>query len=131
MNINKLKTIGLKQLFLIDAVGAILSSTILFIIGQFEEVFGMPRQFASIMALFAFGLFIYSISSHLFIKANHLPYVGIVIVLNLLYSIISLIIIVTHINSLTNLGLLYFILELIVLTLLIILEYKIYSLQSL
>ena len=124
--LNRLKT-NPKRIFLIDAFGALLTTILLFgILAQLEQYFGMPKNILYLLSGIALCLFIYSISCHLLIKSNWKPFLRILIICNLLYSLVSLVIIIKHSEKLTELGWTYFILELIVIGIIVIVEYKSY-----
>ena len=116
-----------KKNFLIDALGALLSTLLLFgILAQLEEYFGMPKEIIYLLSGIAFCLFMYSINCYRFIKSNWKPFLRILIICNILYLLISLAIVITYSEKLTELGWLYFKLELIVILIIVIIEYKTY-----
>ena len=124
--LNRLKT-NQKRIFLIDAFGALLTTILLFgILAQLEQYFGMPKNTLYLLSGIAFCLSIYSISCHILIKSNWKPFLRILIICNLLYLLVSLVMIIKHSEKLTELGWTYFILELIVIGIIVIVEYKSY-----
>lgn len=127
--INKL-IINPQLIFLIDAIGALVTAILLIGIAQLEQYFGMPSIVLYILSGIAFCLFIYSISCHRFIKSNWKPYLGIIIICNIIYSILSIGLIYKHYEKLTELGMIYFILELIIIGVIVIVEYNSYSNQG-
>ena len=128
--LNKL-ILNQKRIFLIDAFGALLTAFLLFgILAQYEHYFGMPSTVLYALSGTAFGLFIYSISCYRFIKSNWKPFLGILIVCNIIYSFVSLGLLIQHAEQLTDLGWIYFILEIIVIGVIISLEYKAYLSQD-
>lgn len=119
-----------KRIFLIDTFGALLTTFLLFgILTQFEEYFGMPKKNLYLLSGIAFCLFIYSMSCYLFIKSNWNLFLKILIICNATYLLISSVIIIKNLDKLTALGLIYFILELIIIGIIIIVEYKTISNQ--
>jgi hypothetical protein len=127
--LDKLKT-NPKKIFFIDAFGALLTATLLFgILAQFEQYFGMPLEILYALSLGAFFLFIYSIMCHRFIQKNFKPFLRIIIICNLIYSLVSLGLLINFYELLTILGLAYFILELTLIGVLVFVEYKSYSKQ--
>ncbi len=124
--LNKLKT-NSKRIFLIDSFGALLTAISLFgILAQLEQYFGMPRKILYLLSGIAFCLFIYSISCHKLIKSNWKPFLRILIICNIIYSLISFGLMIKYSEKLTELGWIYFILELIVIGIIIIVESKSY-----
>jgi len=127
--LNKLKA-NPKKIFLIDALGALLSAILLYgILAQLEEYFGMPSKVLYTLSGVAFCLFMYSICCYQLINSNWKPFLRIIIGCNSIYLLVSIACIVIHANELTELGWMYFILEFVVVGILIIVEYKIYSNQ--
>ena len=125
--LNKL-IINPKQIFLIDAFGALLTTFLLFgILAQLQQYFGMPNKILYLLSGIAFCLFIYSISCHMLIKSNWKPFLRILMICNLLYSLVSLIMIIKHSEKLAELGWVYFILELMVIGIIVTMEYKSYK----
>jgi len=116
-----------KRVFLIDAFGALLSAILLIgILAPLEHYFGMPKMTLYLLAGIAFCLFIYSISCNRFIKSNWKPFLIIVIISNIIYSLISLALITTYSEKLTELGWIYFMLEFIIIGIIVIVEFKSY-----
>jgi hypothetical protein len=116
-----------KKVFLIDAIGALLTALSLFgFIAQFNTYIGMPKNILQILSAGAFCLFIYSISCNLLIKSNFKSFLLIIIILNLTYTVISTALIIDFYNQLTVLGFTYFILEIVIILFVVYLEYKTY-----
>ena len=114
-----------KYLFLIDAIGAVLTSLLLFLVlAQLEKYFGMPKYALYSLAGIAFILFIYSISCHLYAKSKWRKLLKLLVILNCSYLIISIGFLIVHFNDLNSLDLIYFIGEFVVIGALIHVEYK-------
>ena len=114
-----------KKLFLIDAIGAFITSTLLFaVLAQFSEIFGMPISVLYFLAGVAFCFFLYSLICYAFVKTSWKLCLKIIIVFNSLYAFLSVYFITLYFHDLTFLGLLYFSAEIIIIKLLIILEIK-------
>ena len=117
-----------KRIFLVDALGALLTAISLFVIVvQLEYSFGIPSKVIYIMSGTAFSLFIYSISCHLLIKLNWKPFLGVIIACNSIYSLVSIGLLIKHSEKLTELGWIYFMLELTVILIIVIVEYSAYT----
>ncbi|WP_435263548.1 hypothetical protein [Tenacibaculum sp. nBUS_03] len=124
--LNEVKTHP-KRIFLIDAFGALLTAILLFgILAQLEQYFGMPQKIVYLLSGIAFCLFIYSMCCNKFIKSNWSTFLRILIISNIIYSLISLGMVIKYYEKITELGCIYFILELIIIGLIIITEYKFY-----
>ncbi len=127
---NKLKD-NPKRIFLIDAFGAMLTSILLLaVLAPLDVYFGMPLSTLYLLSGIAFSLFLYSISCHRFVKSNWKPFLAIIITCNLSYSLISFVLVIKYFHLLTQLGLIYFSIELIVIGILAAVEFKVYSNQS-
>ncbi|TPN88026.1 hypothetical protein [Aquimarina algicola] len=114
-----------RRIFLVDALGALLSAILLFgVLAQFEHYFGMPRKVLYILSVLAFCLFGYSISCYQFIKTNRKPFLKVIIACNIVYSLISIGLIVEYFDKITELGFIYFVLELIVIGVIVFVEYR-------
>lgn len=122
MNSNKKKVKG--SIFLIDSIGALLSAIFLVVISRMEGYFGMPTKIAIILALIAFCFFIYSLTIHL-LKQKVNTYLFIIAIANLLYTVITFVLIIIYKQELKLLGWLYFIGEIMILIFLIQLELSI------
>lgn len=117
-----------KRIFLIDALGALLTTFLLFgVLAQFELYFGMPKHVLYLLASIAFCLFIFSLGSYKLIKVNWKPFLRILITFNSAYLMLSIGLIIKYSIVLTELGWIYFILEFIVIGILIYVEYMILS----
>jgi len=121
--LNKYKS-NPKKVFLIDASGALITAIVLFgILIQFEPLFGMPREVLYVLSGIAFFLFLYSILCYLLIKKRWIAFIGLLMILNLSYIFISLGMVIRYYENLTKIGVLYFMIELIVIGFVIRLEY--------
>lgn len=116
-----------KRMFFIDAIGALLTALLLSgILAQFEGVFGMPKYVLYLLSGNAICLFLYSICCHLIITKNWKPWLSTIIILNAIYIMLSIGFVIIYFENLTALGFLYFILEVIIIAMIIILEYRTY-----
>ncbi len=114
-----------KQLFLLDAIGAVLSAFFLgVVLVKLESHIGMPRKVLYGLALPACFFAIYSFFCYFRIKKNWKPFLIGIAILNSIYCIISIVTVYFHYQTLTKLGLTYFILELAIVLIVIIIEFK-------
>ncbi len=114
-----------KTLFLIDSLGALLSAFLLgVVLVRFESVFGMPRKALYFLSSIACVFAVYSFSCFLRLSENWRPYLKIIAVANLLYCGLTLVLVVYLYQRLAILGLLYFIVELIIVSILAIFEWR-------
>jgi len=108
-----------RKLLLIDGLGAIVSAIFLgIVLVMLQEIVGMPTQILYTLSGLASLFAIYSLSCYFFVKDNWNPYLRFIAIVNMLYCILSLVLVYIYFSELTVLGLTYFILEkVIVLTL--------------
>lgn len=113
------------QLFLIDSLGALLTAVMLgLILARFENTFGMPQQELYFLSSIACIFSIYSFLCFISKKGNQRPYLKIIAVANFMYCFLSIGLIIYLFHKLTFLGLIYFVLEIIAVTILANIELK-------
>ncbi len=121
-----------KQLFLLDGIGAVLSAFSLgVILIQFKNYFGMPREELFFLALAACFFAAYSLFCYVRTPKNWRPFLRFIAIVNLVYCCITIGLVVLFQSKLTILGMIYFILELIIIIVLVSLEFKIASIKTL
>tara|TARA_B100000745_G_scaffold290434_1_gene229365 strand:+ start:216 stop:626 length:411 start_codon:yes stop_codon:yes gene_type:complete len=114
-----------KKIFLVDAIGALITAIfMLYILSPLQAHIGMPLQIITGFGIAALGLFAYSIFCHLQIKTLWRPFLFGVIALNSTYVVVSIILVLMYINDLTTLGIIYFIIEILIIIGLITIEYR-------
>lgn len=114
-----------KLMFLVDALGALISSlSLLLVLVPLEYYFGIPVNVLYYLGAIAVCLFIYSFSCYKLIKTRWKPYLKIIIILNTIYSLLSIGLILAHYHTVKPLGFAYLVLELAVIACVIALEYK-------
>ncbi|MCI4670620.1 MAG: hypothetical protein MRZ79_20970 [Bacteroidia bacterium] len=121
-----------KTLFLIDALGALLSAVLLgVVLVEFQSYIGMPKEILYRLAFLA-GIFAaYSFFCYARIKARWPIFLRIIAITNILYSILTMGLVFYLHNDMTLLGYLYFILEVIIVVTLALAElYKANSKQG-
>jgi hypothetical protein len=117
-----------KQIFLIDSLGAFLSSFLLGIIAlKFSDTFGLPKATFSFLAALALLFAIYSLTCYCLVKDKWRPFLLSIIIANVCYCFLTIWLVFAHFDSITILGLTYFILELIVIMALIFIEIKTFT----
>ncbi len=122
--ISRLASLGGK-LLLVDAIGAILSATCLFFAFlQWDNVFGIPLNILWILGLLAAVFALYSLVCYYFAGQDWRMYLWLIMIANAVYGFLTLSIVLLFFSTLTFLGLSYFCLELVVLSLLIYVEAK-------
>lgn len=121
-------SLNTQKTFLVDGLGAILSAFLLgVILTTFEDFFGMPKRVLHILAGIALGFAIYSLTNfYLKIKKWQAPLLRIAIA-NLLYCLLTLTLVLVHLQELTVWGILYFALEILVIISLVYIEFGVIS----
>jgi hypothetical protein len=114
-----------KKLFLIDSLGALLTALLVGVmIANLEHIFGMPQAIAHGLGLIAFLFAIYSFMCFLLINVNWRPFLRGIAFANLSYCIITAGLVVYLFQELTNLGIIYFLSEKVVVIVLVSIELK-------
>ena len=122
-----LNQINPKQLFLIDSLGALVSAFMLgVVLVQFENT-GMPKNILYLLSFIPCVFAIYSFSCFLIMPKNWRFLLKVIAIANLLYCCLTLILMINLYQNLTVLGFIYFICEIIVVIILVIVELKIAS----
>lgn len=125
-NIIKRLALSPKTLFLIDSIGALVTGFFLFaILGTFNEYFGAPLAALTFLSLLAVMFFFYSISCFLFVKSNWHFFIRVISIANLLYCCLTLVLVIYYFQSLTLLGIVYFLAEIVVICALVFVELKV------
>jgi O-antigen/teichoic acid export membrane protein len=112
-------------LFLVDGLGALLSATLLLlVVAPLEVYFGMPSTVVKVLGIIACMLMICSVSCCLVKPRQWILWMRTVAAANLLYACSTAILLFLYAHQLTLLGFLYFVGEIIILCILVILERK-------
>ena len=113
------------NVFLVDAIGALLSTLLLgVVLVHFELYIGMPQSVLFPLAFVAALFTLYSGICHFFVKANWKPYLRIIAIANALYCLASIIVVAYHYEQLTTLGVFYFLGEFAIISIIVTSEYK-------
>lgn len=114
-----------RKLFLMDACGALISAILLgLVLARFESLFGMPSHILYLLSVIAGFFAIFSFLSYLLVSEKQKTFLQIIAIANLLYAVLSIILVFYFYNCLTGFGLFYFIAEILVIAFLAILEWK-------
>lgn len=113
-----------QKIFLVDAIGAIISVLSLLIPYSFEEFFGMPKEILRIFILIAIIFSIYSTTIYLTKKENWKPYLTIIALLNISYCVFTVYHVFENLNTITLYGHLYFVGEILIILALSIFELR-------
>lgn len=112
-----------KRLFLIDGLGAFLTAFLLSVVlANFESSFGMPQKTLYFLSFLA-GIFcLYSFCCYFFVASNWRPFLKVIAVANTLYCGLTLGLVFYYYQSLTLLGIVYFLGEIGVIVGLVVVE---------
>ncbi|MEO9894364.1 hypothetical protein [Aurantibacter sp.] len=114
-----------KQLFLVDAIGAVISAFFLgIVLVQLNSFIGLPIRTLYILAVIPCFFAVYSFCSYFFLKLNLRPFLRIIALANLCYCCLTLILLFVHFKELKVLGLSYFLIELMIVIIISIVELK-------
>jgi hypothetical protein len=114
-----------RRIVLIDGLGALLSTVFLSIIMQFEDSFGMPRSILTFLLAGTCLFTLYSFSVYFMEPHNWRFYLKTIATANSLYCCLTLGLVVYCYERLTLLGLVYFLLEIVVIVALVSLELRV------
>lgn len=119
-------TIHPKQLFLIDAIGGLMTASLLFfLLARLEHVFGMPEKPLIVLSIIALAYVSYSFSCYCFVKHNWRPFLLIIAIANALYCVATAILIQQYSGQLTLPGFTYFIAEMAIICILVVVEIRV------
>ena len=104
-----------KKLLLIDAMGALMTAFLTgVVLVRYEHMIGMPIPVLYYLAIMACALFVFSFSCALFVKSKWTRYLKIIIAANLTYCFLTLGLLVMFYENITPLGMVYFLIEAII-----------------
>ncbi len=114
-----------KALFLVDSLGAFVSASLLFVIlRKFNEYIGMPPIALIYLSIIAVTFSLYSIICFFLFTDNWKPFLSIISFANVLYCCLTMGLVIYYYQSLTVLGIAYFIAEIIIITGLVFVEQR-------
>jgi drug/metabolite transporter (DMT)-like permease len=114
-----------KVVFLLDAIGALLSALFIFIIlTYFENQIGIPAKTLIFLFIIAIVLSIFSFCCYLIQNNNLKQNLKVISTANIIYCILTIITLFAYRQVITKLGLVYFIVEIFIIILIVKLELK-------
>lgn len=112
-----------KVMLLIDGIGALMTVFFLAVVLRtFNHCFGMPDNILLLLAAIAFLFCIYSFSCVLFIRQHWTTFLKGISIANLLYCSLTFSLMIYFWQSLTLLGILYFLAEMAIICALVYVE---------
>lgn len=104
-----------KTIFLIDGMGALVSAVLLgLVLTRLEMFFGLPKNVLYVLAGIALLLAVYSLSNAFMQLANPSKRLKLIAVANLLYCLLTIVLLLVFYPKLTMFDVLYFIGELLI-----------------
>jgi O-antigen/teichoic acid export membrane protein len=123
-----LNKITKQNIFLIDAIGAFISTLFLaLILPQFKSLIGVGEKTLLYLAIGAILLTIYSFLCFKFKKINNALYLKLIMIFNSLYVLITLYLVFINSKEITVLGQIYFGIEILIICILLVIELFIYK----
>ena len=114
-----------KTIFLIDGIGALVSAVLLgLVLTKLETFFGLPKNVLYVLSGIAMLLAVYSLSNAFTQSANPSKRLKLIAVANLLYCLLTVLLLLVFYPQLTMFDVLYFIGELLIILSLASLELK-------
>ena len=114
-----------KNIFLIDAFGAILTAFLLFfVLRTFNTFFGLSKTTLEYLSLLAVFFSVYSFSCFFLIINNWKSYLKIICIANVFYCLLTIGIIIYYYQSISVFGIAYFFGEIVVIAGLVFLEIR-------
>lgn len=114
-----------KRLFLIDAIGALVSAVMLgFVLTGFESSFGMPVKTLRILAIIPVLYFFYSFTCFVKTPRNWRKYLRAIAAANVSYCALTFGLLFYHFGPLTLLGIGYFVGEMVIILALALVELR-------
>ena len=117
-----------KHLFLIDGIGALVSAFLLgVVLVRYSDVIGLEDKTLLLVASFPCIFALYDFLCLFFVNKSYSSYIMIIAGSNLLYCFLSIGIAFYHVDTLTILGWTYIIIEVVIVMILSLIEYKVAS----
>jgi hypothetical protein len=115
-----------KTLFLIDSVGALMTAlSLIVIVREFIEYFGMSKNEVNYLSLLAFCFCMYSAICYMFLKSNFSPFIRFIGIANSSYCALIIGLMIRYKSSITVIGIIYFLVEIIIICCLSYVELKV------
>ena len=119
--------IDTENIFLIDGIGASMSAIALgVVLPYFQQWVNMPLPILFILCGLAIGFALFSFTIYILTSPSNSRWLRRIMLANLSYCTLTALLVYKYFNILTQLGLTYFIGEILIILTLVGLEYKIY-----
>jgi hypothetical protein len=114
-----------KKILLLDSLGALVTAVNLLVISQFESYSGVPRDIALILLPLPILYSIFSFLSYKFGNHNWRSLLKMIAIANLFYCCLTMYVTWINFDTFKILGIIYFIVEILIIVVLATLELKI------
>ena len=114
-----------RSIFLLDGIGAFVSTLLLLIVGYFDEVFGIPINLLYQLLPIAIFCTLFSLTVYFLYPAKWKRFLLSIGIVNILYCCLTFVSIIFYYDSLTILGVAYFSIEIFIILLLSSIELSI------
>lgn len=119
-------TFNPKHIFLIDGLGALISASLLgMVVFKLETILGIPKQMLSVLTIPPLVFAVYDLFCFLFFKKNYRLKLTIIACCNLAYCVLSVVLAFYYLNSITFWGWAYLLVEILIVTIIAIIEFQI------
>jgi hypothetical protein len=113
-------------LFLVDSVGALLTTLSLFVVLRtFHELIGMPLSVLTYLSILSACFCLYSAACFLFLKRNWVPFIRVIGIANLLYCVLTMTLVLVYFHQLTAFGIAYFLGEIMIVGFIVYIELQV------
>ncbi len=114
-----------KKILLLDSFGALLTAINLLVIPLFEKYTGIPRDITPLLVPLPFLYSIFSFLSYKFGNHYWRSLLKMIAIANLFYCCLTIYVTWINFDTLKILGIIYFILEILIIVVLVVFEFKI------
>lgn len=113
-----------KTLFLIDGIGAVVSTLCLMLLLYCKDFSGMPVTYLTVFVMIGSALTVFSSYCYFRNPVNPKKFLRIIVIANAAYCLLTAFSVVMNAGQLTTFGLLYFIAEIMIIAIVISVETK-------
>ncbi len=117
--------LNVRKLFFLDGTGALITAGMLgLVLPQLEEYVGMPTKVLTPLAIIVVFYALYSFTCCTMIKKGGYGFLKAIAIANSLYCVVTLVLVIQLWNTLTTLGIFYFLGEIAIIVVLVKQEWK-------
>jgi hypothetical protein len=112
-------------IFFIDGMGALSTASILFVSRNFNDYVGLSVLVLTSLAGIALLLCVYTMACFFLLNRNFIPFIKAICYANVFYCIVTVVVLMLYYQSVTVLGMAYFLIELLIIFALVIVEHHV------